>query len=201
MEPLQKFLDRGTFLWNSGMFCFRAGVLLNELKKYQPQVFEKSSEAWEKSVNNLLNEESCRQIPSISIDYAVMECSKRIKVVPAGCSCVLDDNGTLLWSTGLGHPDKIYLTDIDPDRPGMEVFLCLEPWHENGRGVCVVDARTGQPVWNIGHKTFHVGDGMVADFDPVHKGLECFASEDRKGGSTDKYLLSADGVFHAAVCD
>lgn len=75
----------------------------------------------------------------------------------------------------------------------MEVFLCLEPWHENGRGVCVVDARTGQPVWNIGHKTFHVGDGMVADFDPVHKGLECFASEDRKGGSTDKYLLSADG--------
>lgn len=106
---------------------------------------------------------------------------------------MLDDNGTLLWSTGLGHPDKIYLTDIDPDRPGMEVFLCLEPWHENGRGVCVVDARTGQPVWNIGHKTFHVGDGMVADFDPVHKGLECFASEDRKGGSTDKYLLSADG--------
>ena len=103
------------------------------------------------------------------------------------------NNGTLLWSTGLGHPDKIYLTDIDPDRPGMEVFLCLEPWHENGRGVCVVDARTGQPVWNIGHKTFHVGDGMVADFDPVHKGLECFASEDRKGGSTDKYLLSADG--------
>ena len=64
-------------------------------------------------------------------------------------SCVLDDNGTLLWSTGLGHPDKIYLTDIDPDRPGMEVFLGLEPWHENGRGVCVVDARTGQPVWNI----------------------------------------------------
>ena len=41
-------------------------------------------------------------------------------------SCMLDDNGTLLWSTGLGHPDKIYLTDIDPDRPGMEVFLCLE---------------------------------------------------------------------------
>lgn len=48
-------------------------------------------------------------------------------------SCMLDDNGTLLWSVGLGHPDKVYLTDIDPDRPGMEVFLCLEPWHDNGR--------------------------------------------------------------------
>lgn len=108
-------------------------------------------------------------------------------------SCMLDDNGTLLWSTGLGHPDKAYLTDIDPNRPGMEVFLCLEPWHENGRGVCMVDAKTGKPVWNIGHKTLHVGDGMVADFDATHQGLECFASEDRKGGSTEKYLLSADG--------
>lgn len=82
-ETAQEFLDRGTFLWNSGMFCFKAGVLLDELKKYQPEVFEKSFEAWEKSENNLLDEESCRQIPSISIDYAVMERSKQIKVVPA----------------------------------------------------------------------------------------------------------------------
>lgn len=110
-------------------------------------------------------------------------------------SCMLNNNGTLRWSTGLGHPDKIYLTDIDPQRPGMEVFLCLEPWHDNGRGVCLVDAKTGKSIWNIGHKTYHVGDGMVADFDPLHKGLECFASEDRKGGSTDKYLISADGQF------
>lgn len=108
-------------------------------------------------------------------------------------SCMLDDNGTLLWSAGLGHPDKVYLTDIDPNRPGMEVLLCLEPWHENGRGVCVVDAKTGMPVWNMGTKTLHVGDGMAADIDPAYKGLECFASEDKKGGSADKYLLSADG--------
>lgn len=82
-ETAQEFLDRGTFLWNSGMFCFKAGVLLNELKKYQPEVFEKSVEAWEKSETNLLDETSCKQIPSISIDYAVMERSNQIKVVPA----------------------------------------------------------------------------------------------------------------------
>lgn len=110
-------------------------------------------------------------------------------------SCMLDDNGVLLWSTGLGHPDKAYLTDIDPERPGMEIFLCLEPWHDNGRGVCMVDARTGSPIWNIGHKTFHVGDGMVADFCPDHKGLECFAQEDKKGGSSDRYLLASDGTY------
>lgn len=110
-------------------------------------------------------------------------------------SCMIDDNGTLLWSAGLGHPDKVYLTDIDPQRPGMEIFLALEPWHDNGRGVCVVDAATGEKVWDIGHKTFHVGDGMVTDFDPDNPGLECFASEDRKGGSTDKYLLTAQGGY------
>ena len=107
--------------------------------------------------------------------------------------CMLDDNGSLLWSAGVGHPDKIYLTDIDPSRPGMEVLLCVEVHHEDGRGVCCVDAATGQQVWNIGRDTRHVGDGMVADIDPTHAGLECFASEDRKGGSDIRYLLTAQG--------
>ena len=110
-------------------------------------------------------------------------------------SCMIDDNGTALWSAGLGHPDKAYLTDIDPERPGMEVYLCLEPFHTNGRGVCMVDAKTGAQVWNINHETKHVGNGMVADFDPTRKGLECFASEDSKGGSSDKYLLTANGQY------
>lgn len=108
-------------------------------------------------------------------------------------SCALDDNGTLLWSVGLGHPDKIYITDINPNREGMEMFLCLEPYHTNGRGVCLIDPKNGSPIWNIGHDTYHVGSGMVTDFDPSHPGLECFASEDKKGGSSAKYLLSADG--------
>ncbi|UOE37222.1 mannose-1-phosphate guanylyltransferase [Chryseobacterium oryzae] len=82
-ETAQGFLERGTFLWNSGMFCFKAGVFLDELKKYQPEVFEKCVEAWSISENKSLNIEASLQIPSISIDYAVMERSKKIKVVPA----------------------------------------------------------------------------------------------------------------------
>ena len=109
-------------------------------------------------------------------------------------SCMLDDNGTLLWSTGLGHSDKAYLTQIDPKRQGMQVFLVSEPWQTDGRGVMMVDAKTGQQIWKIGQRTFHVGDGMVADFDPTHPGLECFASEDKKGGSDARYLLTSDGV-------
>lgn len=82
-ETAQEFLERGTFLWNSGMFCFKAGVLLDELKQYQPEVYEQCVETWRKSENGNLNAEASLQIPSISIDYAVMERSKRIKVVPA----------------------------------------------------------------------------------------------------------------------
>lgn len=108
-------------------------------------------------------------------------------------SCMLDDNGTLLWSSGVGHTDKAYLAKIDPARPGMEVLLCCEVAHDDGRGVLCVDAATGRDVWNIGHPTSHVGDGMVADFDPSHPGLECLASEDRKGGRSDRYLLTAQG--------
>lgn len=116
-------------------------------------------------------------------------------------SCMLNSNGTLRWSTGLGHSDKAYLTDIDPDRKGLEVFLAIEPWIDNGYGVCTVDANTGERIWGIGHKTFHVGDGMVADIDPSSPGLECFASEDKKGGSSDKYLLSAQGKRLASNAD
>lgn len=116
-------------------------------------------------------------------------------------SCMLNSNGTLRWSTGLGHSDKAYLTDIDPNREGMEVFLAIEPWIDNGYGVSTVDASSGERIWGVGHKTFHVGDGMVADIDPTRPGLECFASEDKKGGSTDKYMLSADGKKLASNAD
>ena len=109
-----------------------------------------------------------------------------------GC-CVLDDNGTCLWSAGLGHPDKCYVTDVDPTRSGLEIFYAIEPWHDDGMGVCLVDAKTGKTIWSIGQRTYHVGNAMVADIDPSVPGLECWAAEDRKGGSTDRYMFSAAG--------
>jgi len=93
----QDFIDRGNFLWNSGMFCFKAGVLLEELKAYQPLVYEKSLIAWNAANEGRLDEALSMDIPSISIDYAVMERSKKIKVVPAIFS----------WSD-LGSFDSVY---------------------------------------------------------------------------------------------
>jgi mannose-1-phosphate guanylyltransferase len=79
------------------MFCFKAGVLLEELKQYQPDVYEKSKTVWDESKDGFLNLDLSLEIPSISIDYAVMERSKKIKVVPASFS----------WSD-LGSFESVY---------------------------------------------------------------------------------------------
>jgi len=75
------FIAEGNFLWNSGMFCFKAGVFLEELEMYAPEVFRTAKIAWDKNDNGNLDLALSLEIPSISIDYAVMERSKKIKVV------------------------------------------------------------------------------------------------------------------------
>ncbi|MCZ8134583.1 MAG: sugar phosphate nucleotidyltransferase, partial [Algoriphagus sp.] len=69
--------------WNSGMFCFQAGVYLSELKAFEAEVYHASKKAWEKAQEGKLDQELSLQIPSISVDYAVMERSQKVKVVPS----------------------------------------------------------------------------------------------------------------------
>ena len=88
-------------------------------------------------------------------------------------ACVIDDNGKGLYSTGLGHGDAIHLSDIDPDRPGLEVFDIHErPRHPNGAEFR--DARTGALIW--GKPSPDVGRGIAIDIDPRHRGYEMWAS-------------------------
>lgn len=77
----EEFISKGNFLWNSGIFCFAAGVYLSELEKYEADVFHASKRAFEKAKEGFLPEKESLEIPSISVDYAVMEKSDRIKVV------------------------------------------------------------------------------------------------------------------------
>jgi mannose-1-phosphate guanylyltransferase len=91
------FIAKGNFLWNSGMFCFKAGVFLEELQSFHPEVYKKSKIAWDAATKGQLDLELSLAIPSISIDYAVMERSKKIKVVPS----------TFIWSD-LGSFESVY---------------------------------------------------------------------------------------------
>lgn len=83
LETAKQFLQQGNFYWNSGMFCFKASVYLEELKHHSPEVYKQSLEAWEKATNFQLELSTSLEIPAISVDYAVMEKSDKIKVVKA----------------------------------------------------------------------------------------------------------------------
>lgn len=82
LEKAQEYIASGNYLWNSGMFCFKASVYLEELKRYAPEVFRTSANAIAKINNGFLPGEETMAIPSISVDYAVMEHSERIRVIP-----------------------------------------------------------------------------------------------------------------------
>ena len=84
----QAYLDAGNYYWNSGMFCFKAGIFLEELQKHSPAIYEASKAAFENKppiTNHQLRitHEFMSAIPEESIDYAVMEKSNKVKVIPS----------------------------------------------------------------------------------------------------------------------
>jgi mannose-1-phosphate guanylyltransferase len=99
-KTAEAYVVAGNFFWNSGMFCFKAGVFLNELKKLTPDIYESSLKAFNAArTDNVIriNMEDMKEIRSESIDYAVMEKSTLVKMIPA-------DIG---WSD-LGSFDSLY---------------------------------------------------------------------------------------------
>jgi rhamnogalacturonan endolyase len=88
----------------------------------------------------------------------------------------INDDGTGLYSNGLGHGDALHMTDMDPDRSGQEVWQCHEsPSSYGSYGLEFRDARTGQPLWGVPGTT-DIGRAMAADIDPRYKGLEVWGS-------------------------
>jgi len=75
------------YFWNSGMFCFKAGVFLDELKEHSPEIYESVKEAYKnRKIDNNQTRipfEYMEKIVEDSIDYAVMEKSKKVKVIPS----------------------------------------------------------------------------------------------------------------------
>ncbi len=112
-KTAQTYLKAGNYFWNSGMFCFKARIFLEELKNYAPDIYQQSLmtfQAARRDGNAIrLQLEDMKTIRSESIDYAVMEKSQKVKVVPA-------DIG---WSD-LGSFDSLYET-LPKDKDGNTV--------------------------------------------------------------------------------
>lgn len=112
-EEAQSFLEEGGYLWNSGMFLFKASTYLSELEKFEPEMSSACQLALEKGTQDLdfirLNEAIFKGCRSNSIDYSVMEHTEQGAVVPLSCGwndvgswaalhevCEKDSNGNVL---------------------------------------------------------------------------------------------------------
>ena len=112
LEKAKAYLAQGNFYWNSGMFCFKSGVLLDEMKKYCPDILSAVKKTFDASENNeifkidalTLNQNLFANVPSNSIDYAVLEKSDKVAVVPY--SLQWSDIGSWNAFTNLEKPDK-----------------------------------------------------------------------------------------------
>ena len=85
-------------------------------------------------------------------------------------SAALDNDGSLLYSVGYGHGDAIHLADLNPDRPGYEVFDVHEE-NVGPYGCDVHDARTGEVLFSRTSDR-DTGRGLAADFDSRYRGCE-----------------------------
>ena len=79
------YLAQGNYVWNSGIFCFKASIMLEALADYNPALLEAARRVWEELKPDSGKMElpaSFSQLENISIDYAVMEKAKNIAVIP-----------------------------------------------------------------------------------------------------------------------
>ena len=109
-ETAREYVSSGRFLWNSGMFCFQAGVLLDEMALHAPDIENAARACWEamekaKNPSEMLEipAHAFAHIPNISIDYAVMEHSKNVVVVSANFGW--SDIGSWAAVSDLSAPD------------------------------------------------------------------------------------------------
>ncbi len=107
-------------------------------------------------------------------------------------AAAIDDDGRGLYSTLLGHGDALHLSDMDPTRPGQEVWMVHEsPGSYGPNGQEFRDARTGALIFGVPGTGADVGRGVAGDVDPRHLGYEMWGS--RSG------LMAVDGTQISAA--
>lgn len=111
LEKAQEYISSGRFLWNSGMFCFTAGSMLQQMERHCPEILfatktciEQSRSAKGQGFTQLeLDTDTFGKVPDNSVDYAVMEKSDQVAVVP--CNIGWSDIGSWTALGDLAEPD------------------------------------------------------------------------------------------------
>ncbi|PJK13158.1 mannose-1-phosphate guanylyltransferase/mannose-6-phosphate isomerase [Lysobacteraceae bacterium NML120232] len=105
----RQYLESGEYLWNSGMFLFRADAYLAALQQHAPAIAEAARKAWQRARRDLdfirVDAECFAESPDDSIDYAVMERVQQAAVVPVDCGWSDVGSWSSLWSVAARDAD------------------------------------------------------------------------------------------------
>lgn len=109
LETARQYVDAGTYSWNSGMFLFKAGSFLQELGMHRPDILQAVRKAWQLRTTDLgfyrPDKDAFLQSPSDSIDYAVMQPTKRAAVVQADIGWNDVGSWDALWKLAMKDAD------------------------------------------------------------------------------------------------
>jgi hypothetical protein len=140
-----------------------------------------------------------------SLGVADVDADGRQEIVYGAAT--LDDDGSLLYSSyaegppesdvpgenaKLGHGDAMHVTDLDPEREGLEIFTVHEGGTYAPYGYAERDAATGEVLFG-GYTGVDTGRGMVGDIDPEVPGLETWAGNPEGGAGGSVGVWSASG--------
>ncbi|HEX9389995.1 MAG TPA: mannose-1-phosphate guanylyltransferase/mannose-6-phosphate isomerase [Usitatibacteraceae bacterium] len=182
-EVAQSYVASGDYLWNAGMFCFTAGSILRELGQFSAEVVSATAACMEKSsvaestgfAQIELHADTFAKVPDISIDYAVMEKSKNVAVVP--CDIGWSDIGS--WSA----VSELSAADANGNRVEGDAML-----HDSSN--CYIQS-SGRMVGTVGVNNLMIIDTpdalLVADRNRVQDVKHIYAALKAKGH--DSYKL------------
>jgi rhamnogalacturonan endolyase len=110
-------------------------------------------------------------------------------------SATIDNNGYLLYTTGLAHGDAMHVADIMPDRPGLEVFDVHE---DPPYGFDIHDAATGEIIM---HRTLSgdTGRGIAADVNPNSRGYEFWSFGDTNMYGADQSVVGTSMSYNFRI--
>lgn len=120
-EVAKEFLSKGNYLWNSGIFVFRADVILREIQKYIPKMYNSLMEIYKHiglEDEEVVIRKQYKSIDGISIDFGIMQRTRKAYVIE--CDFVWDDIGSfhalsrfLKGTEGNNMSEKVYLEECE----------------------------------------------------------------------------------------
>lgn len=186
LQTAETYVKSGRYLWNSGMFIFTANTYLAELKQYAPEVYRSVHETFELSQSGVdyhrLHRASYEACPKISLDYAVMEQSERVVVMPfasawsdLGCwaavseSQLRDENGNVVVGDVIAEHSKRCYFNAQDDRLIAAIGLQDKIVVSTTDAILVADKQYAQEVKGLVQKLKDAKHGSAMTHKRVHR--------------------------------